>query len=718
MSLPVVLLAATVLSAQQDPRWVVVPDVNGLEISVTPSSTALAKSLHEAAEHVLRWQVVTEANTWWEGRRPVVDNQFKRTIGLLKLPPRTPLNARVLGTHDFGDYSIRNIVFESRPGFPVTANLYSPTAPAKGKRPAIVSPTGHHLDTGKNTPEVQARCIRLARMGFVVLTYDPIGHGERLVSGNIHHEAGYALLPLGETIAGWMVWDSMRAADYLETLDTVDPKRLGITGNSGGGLNTLFTAAIDERFQASAISGYVFDFNNWIKYGGPHCTCTQLPNLYRSMEWFEIAGLIASRPVLMLQGERDEIFPVSGAAEAGRKTVELYERLGFQGLARMDVIPGEPHAYSRPFRERMYGWMAQHLLEQGDGRPMTEQEIKTLDPKDRRLLCDPEGTLLRSAPTVVDLARQKGREAVSRLPAPADNLIRWVTELTANTAFGPDYLGPERIGKPETTGSAILQKVFFLSEIGQYIPGLLWLPKDRRGAARTVIVVDDRGKAAVAESAIVEPLVASGLAVLAVDLRGRGETMGHYRGRGNNFHYIGHSILYGLPVAGRRAFDLKRTVDFLSGVREVTLDGLTVAAFGDDALPAILAAATDRRIARLAIGGYDHSFMSQMAPANLPDPKQRLREWNMNAMRTGRIDNGSYQVDLGSVIPGALAVADIADLLALIAPRRVLFADARDRNAAWSAEARNRLRGVVPSITYQADKPMNAASLVQWLGER
>src|SRR5262249_1715319 len=152
-----------------------------------------------------------------------------------------------------------------------------------------LSPVGHNLTPGKTAAEVQTLCIHLVRMGFIVLTYDPIGQGERLISGNIHHEAGYALLPLGETIAGWMVWDSMRAMDYLLTRSDVDPKRIGITGNSGGGLNTLYTAALDDRFCAAVIVGFTFEFNNWLKYAGPHCTCTHLPGLFRGMEWFEIA---------------------------------------------------------------------------------------------------------------------------------------------------------------------------------------------------------------------------------------------------------------------------------------------------------------------------------------------------------------------------------------------------------------------------------------------
>src|SRR5215510_13514833 len=208
------------------------------------------------------------------------------------------------------DYVLENLVFYSRPELLVTANLYRPKPLALGKHPAIVCPLGHYLDGGKANSEYQILAIKLAKLGFFVLIYDAIGHGERLVTGNTHHEAGFALLPLGQTIAGWMVWESMRAIDFLSTLPEVDSSRIGVTGNSGGGLNTLFTAALDERVRAAAIAGYVFHFNHWIKYAGSHCTCCYLPGLYRAMEWFEIASLTAPRSLLMLQGERDDMFAI------------------------------------------------------------------------------------------------------------------------------------------------------------------------------------------------------------------------------------------------------------------------------------------------------------------------------------------------------------------------------------------------------------------------
>ena len=175
-----------------------------------------------------------------------------------------------------------------------------------------------------------------------------------------------------------MVWDSMRAIDYLQTLDEVDPGRIGVTGNSGGGLNTLFTAALDPSRRGAVVVGFTFEFNNWLKYAGAHCTCTHLPGLFRGMEWFEIAGLIAPRSLLMLHGTDDHIFPISGARRAGRNTELVFARIDQGGHARFRELPGQPHAYSRTYRESMYGWMAQRLQDRGQGKPIAEPNARSL----------------------------------------------------------------------------------------------------------------------------------------------------------------------------------------------------------------------------------------------------------------------------------------------------------------------------------------------------
>lgn len=728
--LPLALLGMSVTgAAQQDPSWLVVPNVNALDGSnVMPSSPALAKALTDAAEYVLRWGLPKDANGWRE-RRPQVEAALRRAIGLEMLPERTPLDARTLRSYEMGDYVLENVIFYSRPGFPVTANLYRPKASADGKRAAVLCPIGHYLTAGKAVEENQVLCIKLAKLGFVVLTYDAIGHGERMVSGNIHHEAGYALLPLGQTVAGWMVWDSMRALDYLLSLPEVDPERIGITGNSGGGLNTLFTSALDLRIRAAAVAGYVFQFNDWIKYGGPHCTCTYLPSLYRAMEWFEIAGLIAPRPVLMLQGERDDIFPISGARRAGRNTQALYAMLGHGGLARFDGIPTEPHAYSLPFRERMYGWMLCHLRGEGNGEPVAEGDVQPLAEDDPRLICDPERKIVSQAPSVVALARRLAAQAVAALPPEGSATVREsARQLVNRLAAPPDpeahNLLPESLEITKLAGG-LLEKVYFMSEVGQYIPGLLWLPATQATRHKAAIIVDDRGKRAVVESGLVEPLLGKGFAVLAVDLRGRGETLGKIgTGRDNNYHLVAHSIMWGRPLAGRRAFDLKRAVDFVASRPDLSLEDLALVGFGDDALPALLAAADDSRIKRVVCAGYLNSFVSQITAAKVSSSREELRRvWNSSAMDSGRLDNGAFKVDLGSVIPLVLLSADIPDIASLVAPRKLLYCQVRDDGLPDASVGQTRFQNVVAKVKagdrdwawYEPDRFLDTNLLLQWL---
>ncbi|MEW5975501.1 MAG: acetylxylan esterase [Acidobacteriota bacterium] len=709
----------------------VIPDINALEdYHVLPASPALSQTLIDAAEYVLRWKLPQDPASAL-ARRSEVDRALRKAIGLERLPERTPLNFRVLRSHDMGDYTLENVLFYSRPDCPVPANLYRPKGPATARRPAVVCPLGHSLDQGKADREYQIFCIQLAKLGFVVLTYDAIGHGERLISGNIHHEAGFALLPLGQTIAGWMIWDSMRAIDAVQSLPDVDPERIGVTGNSGGGLNTLFTAALDPRVRAATIAGYVFHFNNWIKYAGSHCTCCYLPGLYRSMEWYEVAGLIAPRAVLMLQGERDAIFPISGARLAGRNTEALFSLLGHQGQARFDGIPEQPHAYSRPYRERMYGWMLRHLMDRGNGEPYPEGQIVPLDQKDRRLLCDPDGTNLAAMPSVVQLARTQGRQAIESLTKQEPQAVRnagrlAVRELTVPPYQEPHHLLERSFGKIETPSGPI-EKVFFLSEDGQPIPGLLWKPHNAAGPSRTVIMVDDRGKSAVADSGLVQPLLARGLAVLSVDLRGRGETLGQSGTRfDNNFHLAVHSVMWGRPLAGRRAFDLKRTVDFVEIRGDLTLNDLTAVGLGDDALPTLLAAAGDPRIQRVACAGFYSSFVSQMVPAKLTSRTDLVRAWNSNAMNWGRLDTGPFKVDLGSVIPSILLAADVPDLASLLFPRKLLFCQARDHQEPLAEQHESRFRQVLATVSphpgdwarYAPDQPLSADQLIEWLNSR
>jgi hypothetical protein len=361
----------------------------------------------------------------------------------------------------------------------------------------------------------------------------------------------------------------------------------------------------------------------------------------------------------------------------------------------------------------MYGWMSRYLLNQGDGQPIAEGDVTPLGENDARLLCDPQGSVVPRSSTVVELAHRKAMEAIGKLSAkPSASRLAWVRELAAPPEELPHYLFPDIVSKTEIA-DGVLEKISFVSEDGEYIPGLLWLPR-RQQPAPTVVIVDDRGKQAVATSGLVEPLLKAGHAVLAVDLRGRGETLGRVNPRQDKiFRLIANQVLFGQPLAGRRAFDLTRALDYISQRKELLANDLSVVGFGEDALPALIAAAADSRIRRLALSGYFHSFVSQMKPTKWHDMPAR---WN-SAERLGKVNAEQYDIDLGSVIPWALETADVPDLVSLVAPRRVLFSAARDNAEAAAEPLRARFTRAMakPSVRYEPAKPLDAGLLIEWL---
>ena len=171
---------------------------------------------------------------------------------------KTPLNARVTGTIPMDGYRIEKLVFESLPGLHVTALVYVPEGPV-GKKPAVLVACGHSA-VGKAYPGYQEIAARLVRRGYVVLCWDPVGQGERsqfwdaargrsrynLVCGE-HAVLGNFATIAGTSLVRYMVWDGVRAVDYLLTRDDVDATRIAITGTSGGGFQSLWIGALDPR---------------------------------------------------------------------------------------------------------------------------------------------------------------------------------------------------------------------------------------------------------------------------------------------------------------------------------------------------------------------------------------------------------------------------------------------------------------------------------------
>ena len=281
------------------------------------------------------------------------------------------------------------------------AHLYIPKA-LRSPTPAILYSPGHWMINGKTEPDIQSCCIGFAKLGFVVLVCDPIGQGERGATFEDH--ARRELLLLGLSQAGLMAWESIRAVDYLLTRPEVDGNRIGMTGASGGGLNTLYTCAADERIAVSVPVCYVVSFSRFyramrgLNWNNQNDLCNQVPNVIRDFDMAGLCGLIHPRPLMFINGTLDPQFPVDGAQQVEAQVRNIYDQVGGERLRATAVV--SDHGYVQVMREAAYGWFRKWLQHEGDGSPYPEPALTGEPPDAPELKCFPGAPAIRSGPAL------------------------------------------------------------------------------------------------------------------------------------------------------------------------------------------------------------------------------------------------------------------------------------------------------------------------------
>src|ERR1043166_2299554 len=333
----------------------------------------------------------------WKQAREGHLRELREMLGLDPMPEKTGLKATVTGTIDGGDFTVEKLHFQSMPRLYVTANLYLPKKQEK-PAPAILYVCGHSsvatngISYG-NKVAYQHHGTWFARNGYVCLVIDTIELGE--IRGEHHGTYNRGMWwwnSRGYTPAGVEAWNSIRALDYLSTRPEVDTNRFGVTGRSGGGAYSWWLAALDERIKAACPVAGITDLQNHVVDGTVegHCDCMFMVNTYR-WDYPMVAALVAPRPLLICNSDKDSIFPLDGVERIHQKVARIYKLYGASTNLGLLITEG-PHQDTQDLQLPVFRWFNRHLKHQDPiiemaARPMfTGQQLKVFDklPEDER----------------------------------------------------------------------------------------------------------------------------------------------------------------------------------------------------------------------------------------------------------------------------------------------------------------------------------------------
>jgi dienelactone hydrolase len=595
----------------------------------------------------------------WEEHRSRLREAMLAAMGPFPAKP-CALEPRTVGVLKRQAYHIEKLIFQSRPDVWVTASAYVPE-PAKGKRPAVLVVHGHWAGARRD-PVVQARCLGLVKLGFFVLAVDAFGSGERYTTpakGTYHGALyGSTLWPAGQTLLGVQVYDNRRAVDYLRSRPEVDGDRLGITGASGGGNQSMYAGALDARFRAVVPVCSVGTYQAYLH--AACCVCEVLPSGLRLAEEGDVLGLVAPRALMVVNATKDAFqFSVAEAKKSLARARAIFKLYGAEDRLRHEIFES-PHAYNRAMREAMYGWMTQWLKNEGTGKPIPEPQHEVEKPED--LACFPDKTRPKGFLFPPSLAARESRVVLAKVQAnKPDHSEDW--ESTAffmrtqlrKRVFGDFPKLPKRdakVGKPERKEGIQTTPVLLHPEPNLPLPALLRFKPGVKGRVPACILLHLDGKAEALKHPLAAALMDKTWVVVAPDLRGTGETRPERDAvRGAPDHNSAeHGLWIGRPLLGQWVFDVLCLLDWIAFQPGLDSKRFAVIGLGQAGIVALCAGGLfdDRVSATLAIG----------APATYVTEEA--------------YGPGTH---MGLLAPGILNVGDIPHLAALCAPRRLVVAE-------------------------------------------
>lgn len=544
------------------------------------------------------------------------------------LPEKTPLNAKVTKTLQRDGYRIECILFESRPNYFVTGNLYLPEG-RKQPLPGVIGVCGHSRKAKAETV-YQSFAQGLARQGMACFLIDPVGQGERFqylneklgsrLGGGVteHNQMGAAQALVGEFLGTWITWDAMRALDYLLTRSEIDPQHLGVTGNSGGGTQTTWLCGLEPRFTMAAPSCFITTFRRDAENELPQ-DMEQCPPgvLAHDLDHCDFLAAMAPKPVIIMAQEKD-YFDARGSAETYERLKKLYTLLGKPENIQFHTGP-DPHGYTQPNREAMYRFFGKVT-----GLPVAAAEPALVIEKEEDILCTPQGQVGPiGSRTLMSFTHDKALLLAKKRSTPRgkalQSTLRRLLKMPVAPAAPPDYRILRAVGRRQYPRPYYCT---YAVETEPQIHALVTRLNDEaltsrlpRGLSKAVLYISHRSADAelrddpfVQDLALADPTTA----IFACDVRGIGDSQPDTCGAnqflaryGSHYFYSAYGIMLDKPLLGQRVFDILRVIQLLTstGHSEIHL-----AARGWGTVPAALAAVLSSAVTQITLKNALSSF--------------------------------------------------------------------------------------------------------------
>ncbi len=598
-------------------------------------------------------------------------------VSLGPFASKTPLNPRITGVIQKDGFRVENVIYESLPGYFVTASLFIPdnvSTPA----PAILFCSGHSQQAFRRDL-YQLPLLNLVRKGFIVLAFDPVGQGERMqymdpktresLIGSSTREHSYPSLQaflLGQSVARYFVWDGIRSMDYLVSRPEVDPTRIGVHGLSGGGTQSAYIGALDDRVAAVAPAGYITGHRRLLESIGPQDGEQSFYHgLVKGLDHADLLEMRAPKPTLIMATTRD-FFNIEGTRETFERVQKAYRIFGKPNHIALTEGDFE-HGYTQNIRERMYAFFQEHLRLPGSA---AEEEVKYLTEQELQKTATGQLSDSEGGESLFSLNRaeavQLGRNVAGKRKA---NPAFYTLEAVKKARVISGFRAPSESGRPVFSGRIlrdgyVIEKYFILGEGNYPVPYALFRPEKPNGKA--LIYLHPSGKSAGAEKGgEIEWLLKKGMTVLAPDLIGIGEmapdcNKGSSVIDGVSYSMWFSSVLTSRSIVGIQASDLLKLKDVLK--KEAGISGVYALAHEQMSPVLLHAAAFDNTFAGIVIRKPFVSYRSVVM---------------------SRFYKPSY---LFGMVAGSLSAYDLPDLAASLAPTKLWVSEVTNGNGDPASE--------------------------------